>query len=71
MSRLSRGEKEFLSDFGDLEPAPAVVVPSGEAPVVTQQIDARGISSPLHVLRAHRALRAMLPGQVLMVLTTS
>ena len=35
------------------------------------EIDARGISSPLHVLRAHRALRAMPPGQVLRVLTTS
>ena len=37
----------------------------------TQEIDARGISSPLHILRAHRALRAMQPGQVLKVLTNS
>jgi tRNA 2-thiouridine synthesizing protein A len=38
-------------------------------PAPTQEIDARGISSPLHILRAHRALRAMQPGQVLKVLT--
>lgn len=36
-----------------------------------QEIDARGIASPLHVLRAHRALRGMRAGQVLKVLTTS
>ena len=52
MSRLSNGEKEFVSDS-------------------MQEIDARGLSSPLHVLRAHRALRAMQPGQVLRVVTTS
>ena len=46
------------------DPAPA---PAGGV----QEIDARGIGSPLHVLRAHRALRAMQPGQVLKVLTTS
>ena len=74
MSRLSKGEKEFLSDFGGLEPgAPGSEeegTPAGSA-VATQEIDARGISSPLHVLRAHRALRAMQPGQVLKVMTTS
>ena len=36
-----------------------------------QEIDARGVDSPLHVLRAHRALRAMQPGQQLKVRTTS
>ncbi len=36
-----------------------------------QEIDARGISSPLHVLRAHRALRGMRAGQVLRVITSS
>lgn len=36
-----------------------------------QEIDARGIASPLHVLRAHRALRGMRAGQLLKVLTTS
>jgi tRNA 2-thiouridine synthesizing protein A len=69
MSRLSQGEKEFVSDFGHLEPeTPA---PASASPAVEHEIDARGISSPLHVLRAHRALRAMRPGQVLKVMTTS
>lgn len=70
MSRLSKGEKEFLSDFGDLPPpAAARMAPAGGA--AKQEIDARGISSPLHVLHAHRALRAMQPGQQLRVLTNS
>jgi TusA-related sulfurtransferase len=69
MSRLSKGEKEFLSDFGELAPATGTSAAAGSE--VTQEIDARGISSPLHVLRAHRALRAMQPGQVLRVLATS
>ena len=42
---------------------------STAVPAPTQEIDARGISSPLHILRAHRALRAMQPRQVLKVLT--
>lgn len=46
---------------GEQEPVSAAV----------QEIDARGIASPLHVLRAHRALRGMRTGQVLKVLTTS
>lgn len=74
MSRLSKGEKEFLSDFGDLEPdtpAPAAAPVQHPTTGSVQEIDARGISSPLHILRAHRALRAMQPGQVLKVLTTS
>jgi TusA-related sulfurtransferase len=44
---------------------------STAVPAATQEIDARGISSPLHILRAHRALRAMQPGQVLKVRTNS
>ena len=70
MSRLSKGEREFVSDFVGLGPSAAgsSEAAAGEA---VQQIDARGISSPLHLLRAHRALRAMQPGQVLKVLTTS
>ena len=55
MSRLGKGEDGFGSGFGA----------SGHV------LDARGLSSPLHVLRAHRALRAMQPGDVLTVLTTS
>lgn len=42
-----------------------------DSAAATQEIDARGISSPLHVLRAHRALRAMQAGQVLRVVTDS
>ena len=73
MSRLSKGEQEFVSDFGALDAAPARTVPARGASSsgVAHEIDARGISSPLHVLRAHRALRAMQPGEVLKVLTTS
>lgn len=37
---------------------------------MTQELDARGISPPLPVLRAHRALRGMPAGQLLKVLTT-
>jgi tRNA 2-thiouridine synthesizing protein A len=73
MSRLSHGEQEFVS-HSDTAPLPgagadaAAALPAGTA---VQEIDARGISSPLHVLRAHRALRAMQPGQVLRIVTTS
>lgn len=69
MSRLSKGEQEFVSGFGDLEAAAATGTPRAAGSM--QELDARGISSPLHVLRAHRALRTMQPGQVLKVLTTS
>ena len=72
MSRLSNGEKEFISDFGGLAPAnTGKAAPSQRSSSAMQEIDASGLSSPLHVLRAHRALRAMQPGQVLRVLTTS
>jgi tRNA 2-thiouridine synthesizing protein A len=36
-----------------------------------QEIDARGISSPLPLLRAHRALRALAPGQRVRIVTTN
>lgn len=66
MSRLSPGEQEFVSHTA----APAD--PGADAVTgAVHEIDARGISSPLHVLRAHRALRAMQPGEVLRVVTTS
>ena len=76
MSRLSKGEQEFVSGFGGLELEPVGGQAAGNAsprpsPGGMQELDARGISSPLHVLRAHRALRTMQPGQVLRVLTTS
>ena len=80
MSRLSRGEQEFLSS--PTEGAPAAAAPatppaaSAEAPIANdgeavEVIDARGISPPLPLLRAHRALRTMKPGQMLKVLTNS
>jgi tRNA 2-thiouridine synthesizing protein A len=80
MSRLSKGEQEFVSDFGGLgAPPPEAAAPSatGAPPAANgatpgpEVIDARGMSSPLPVLRAHRALRAMQPGQELKVITTS
>ena len=45
---------------------------AGPAPngATHQVIDARGISPPLPILRAHRALRLMEAGQVLKVLTS-
>lgn len=67
MSRPSTGETVPDFSLDDLE-APAAAPGAGTG---GQEIDARGIVSPLHVLRAHRALRAMQPGQVLKVLTTS
>lgn len=63
MPSLSKGELEFVMD----DAAPPASGPAGAA----QEIDARGISSPLHILRAHRALRGMQPGETLKVLTTS
>jgi TusA-related sulfurtransferase len=66
MPSLSKGEQEFVLD--DVPPAGALA--AGAAGTV-QEIDARGISSPLHILRAHRALRGMQPGQTLKVLATS
>src|SRR4051812_9696965 len=51
MSRLSKGEKEFVSGFAAREASGSSV----EAGGAVLEIDARGISSPLHVLRAHRA----------------
>lgn len=73
MTRLSKGEQEFVSDFGGLAPPAAQARPSagGAGAAAMQELDTRGISSPLHVLRAHRALRAMQPGQVLKVLTNA
>jgi tRNA 2-thiouridine synthesizing protein A len=76
MSRLSKGEQEFVSGFGGLELEPVGGQGAGQPSprpnaAAMQELDARGISSPLHVLRAHRALRTMQPGQLLKVRTTS
>jgi tRNA 2-thiouridine synthesizing protein A len=74
MSRLSDGEKEFLSSQMELGPEPASAKPRpGQARPVEDAnvIDARGVTPPLPLLRAHRALRAMPPGQVLKVITSA
>ena len=73
MSKLSASEKEFVSGFGELSTTPPVddaATPVRAAGGSMQELDARGISAPLPVLRAHRALRAMAAGQVLRVRTT-
>jgi tRNA 2-thiouridine synthesizing protein A len=73
MSKLSQGEKEFLSGFGALPagaPASDTAAPARTAGSSMQELDVRGISAPLPVLRTYRALRAMQAGQVLRVLTT-
>jgi tRNA 2-thiouridine synthesizing protein A len=72
MSRLSRSEQEFVSEFDD---STAATPASGAKARVSragvkQEIDARPLSPPLPLLRAHRALRAMQPGEVLCVLTS-
>jgi tRNA 2-thiouridine synthesizing protein A len=74
MSKLSRSELEFVTGQAELAPRPAaelVAAPAGAKVAPSHEIDARGISPPLHILRAHRALRAMQPGDVLKVVTTS
>jgi TusA-related sulfurtransferase len=76
MSRLSDGEREFVSDFGDLgsqAPEPralttAPVPPPASAGV--HEIDARELAAPLPLLEAHRALRMMHPGEELRVVTS-
>jgi tRNA 2-thiouridine synthesizing protein A len=75
MSRLSRSEHEFVSDFDHLSAAsPPASGDVGKARTpragVHQEIDARPLNPPLPLLRAHRALRAMQPGQLLCVLTS-
>ena len=66
MSRLSSGEKEFLAASSEPVPLAPAAAESG-----MEVIDARGISPPLPLLRAHRALRTMKPGQMLKVLTST
>lgn len=73
MSKLSQGEREFVSDFGSALPrvdAPPTT-PVGLSPVAgPQEIDARALSAPLPLLRAHRALRAAPPGQQVRIITS-
>ena len=80
MSRLSPGEMEFLASgraelaAADAAAAPAALAgasPGAGAGEAVEVIDARGISSPLPLLRAHRALRTMRAGQMLRVRTSA
>lgn len=73
MSRLNQGEREFVSDFGDLTPAGDAAAPAQPAnfsEAGIHDLDARGISPPLPLLRAHQALRKMPAGVELRVITS-
>lgn len=73
MSKLSQGEREFVSDFGSALPRidPPHTTPVGlSARAGPQEIDARALSAPLPLLRAHRALRTVRPGQEVRVITS-
>lgn len=63
MSKPSHDERELLSN----PEANGAPVARGAGP---QELDVRGLGSPLPVLRAHRTLRGMQPGQSLKVLTS-
>lgn len=67
MTPPSRHEPVRTADPRQATPAAASSARLAGAP---QRVDARGISAPLPVLRAHRALRVMAPGQLLQVVTT-
>jgi tRNA 2-thiouridine synthesizing protein A len=64
MRKLSNNEREFVAEAQP--PSRSVPLPA----VASQEVDARGLSSPLPILHAHRTLRAMKAGQVLKVLTS-
>jgi tRNA 2-thiouridine synthesizing protein A len=68
MSRLSDGEREFVSGFGEpaQEPQPTSPLPPPKVDGV-REIDARLLAAPLPLLQAHRALRAMRAGEELRV----
>jgi tRNA 2-thiouridine synthesizing protein A len=73
MNTLSRGEREFVSAASQPPPADgqhttAAVTPP--APASAQELDARGLTPPLPLLRAHRALRSMHAGEHLRVITS-
>ena len=55
---------------GRASPDSPPAAPAASAVRASQEIDARGIPSPLPLLRAHRALRGMAPGEVLKVVTS-
>lgn len=78
MTRLNRNEREFVegapAPAATSTPAPADGRPAASAEARAgagaQELDARGLGSPIPLLRAHRALRAMPVGQVLRVITS-
>ncbi len=68
MPKLNKGEHEFVSDLTSPAPSREMPLPTLAAGGILE-LDARGLSAPLPLLRAHRALREMLPGQDLRVIT--
>lgn len=58
-----------MTDFGGL-PSGGADGALGRSALGEFEIDARGASAPLPLLRAHRALRSMQPGQPLRVITS-
>ena len=71
MSKLSRGEREFVSD-PDRVQQPAPPAAAGREPSAAgavRELDARSASAPLPLLQAHRTLRGMRVGEELRVLT--
>lgn len=72
MSRLSHGEREFVSDFGAVPqdpPQPSTAPVPGPGRSGAREIDARPLVPPLPLLEAHRALRTMRAGEELRVIT--
>jgi tRNA 2-thiouridine synthesizing protein A len=69
MSRMSQGEREFVSNHASLRPLDAPPTTPVGLPGA-QEIDARADSAPLPLLRAHRALRTVRPGQEVRVVTS-
>jgi tRNA 2-thiouridine synthesizing protein A len=67
MGRLNHNEREFVAGT---QPREDETLAPPKAGAALQEIDARGLSSPMPILRAHRALRAMTAGQVLKVVTS-
>lgn len=70
MARLSDSEKDFVSSQLT-EANSAADTAAGPEAQGAHLIDARGVSPPLPLLRAHRALRAVQPGQLVKVITST
>lgn len=74
MARQDSGERGF-TDYGELpvtdaDRAASMAGIDQRLPGPEQDIDARGISPPLPLLRAYRALRQLPPGQPLKITTS-